>query len=90
MTTPTLSNAGAAALMTDSQPKPTKAKDAAQQFEALLIGQMLRSAHEASQDADADSSGETMLDLANQQFSQVLAKNGGMGLANLIVKGLQK
>jgi Rod binding domain-containing protein len=30
-----------------------------------------------------------MLDVADQQFSQVLANNGGFGLAKLIVKGLQ-
>jgi peptidoglycan hydrolase FlgJ len=75
-------------MMPLAQPKPSKVKDAAQQFEALMIGQMLRSVHEASQDGDSDSSGETMLDLANQQFSTLLAKNGGLGLAQMIVKGL--
>ncbi len=57
-----------------AQPKPSKVKDAAQQFEALMIGQMLRSVREASQDSDSDSSGETMLDLANQQFSTLLPR----------------
>jgi Rod binding domain-containing protein len=81
---------GAAATFDVPQAKPTKAADAAQQFEALLIGQMLRSVREASQDDDDDSTGEPMLDLANQQFSQLLAKNGGFGMAHMIAQGLDK
>lgn len=38
---------------------------------------------------DSDSSGETMMDLAGQQLYQLLAPNGGMGLAQMIVKGLR-
>ena len=52
---------------------------------------MLRSAREAVHtDDDDDDSGATMLDVADQQFSQVLANNGGLGLAHLIVTGLNK
>lgn len=65
----------------------SKAEGAAKQFEALMIGQMLRTARENTE--DPDSSGSTMLDLADQQFSQVLANNGGLGLATLVVKGLK-
>jgi Rod binding domain-containing protein len=88
MTNPTLSAAPAAALDWIPQAKPSKIQDAASQFEALMIGQMLRSVREAAQDDDSDSSGETMMDLADQQLSQLLAQNGGMGLAQMIVKGL--
>ena len=87
MTNP-ISSTPAAALSVIAQPKPTKAAGAAEQFESLLIGQMLRSAHEASEDDDADSCGDTMLDVANQQFAQLLAKNGGVGMVKMIVKGL--
>ncbi len=66
--------------------KPTKVEAAAKQFEALMIAQMLRTARENTE--DQDSSGSTMLDVADQQFSQVLANNGGLGLARLVVKGL--
>jgi Rod binding domain-containing protein len=31
-----------------------------------------------------------MLDLADQQFSQVLANNGGLGLAKLVVNGINQ
>ena len=66
----------------------SKVEDAAKQFEALMIAQMLRTARENT--GDQDSSGSTMLDVADQQFSQLLANNGGMGLAKLIVKGLNQ
>ena len=79
----------AALLPTMTEAKPTKVEDAAKQFEALLIGQMLRSVREASSD-DQDSTGSTMLDIADQQFSQLLAKNGGMELARMVVSGLNK
>ena len=78
-----------AALPLIPQSKPTKTGEAAQQFEALLIGQMLRSVREASAD-EQDSAGSTMLDVADQQFSQLLAKNGGLGLAHMVVSGLEK
>ena len=67
---------------------PTKVEGAAKQFEALMIAQMLRTARENTEDGDSSSS--TMLDVADQQFSQVLANNGGLGLAKLIVKGLNQ
>ena len=67
---------------------PTKVEGAAKQFEALMITQMLRTAREDTEDGDSSSS--TMLDLADQQFSQVLANNGGLGLAKLIVNGINQ
>ena len=68
--------------------KTSKVEGAAKQFEALMIAQMLRTAREDTE--DNTSSGSTMLDVADQQFSQVLANNGGLGLAKLIVKGLNQ
>ena len=66
----------------------TKVEGAAKQFEALMIAQMLRTARENTE--DRDSSGSTMLDLADQQFSQVLANNGGLGLAKLVADGINQ
>jgi flagellar protein FlgJ len=69
---------------------PAKVKDAAQQFEALLIGQILRAARESgggwmgSKDASADCATE----FAEQQFATVMARQGGLGLADLIANGL--
>jgi flagellar protein FlgJ len=71
---------------------PDRARDAAQQFEALLIGQLLRSARPAGSGwlGSEDSSGECATDYAEQQFAAVLARSGGLGLTDLITKGLQK
>lgn len=66
---------------------PSKVDGAAKQFEALIIAQMLRGVREENE--DDDSTGATMQDVADQQFAQVLANNGGLGLASLVVKGLQ-
>lgn len=76
-----------------SIPKPANAREAAVQFESLLIGEMLRSAHESSPgslsgDDDEDSQSATLYDIAGQQFAQLLAKQGGLGLARLIAQGL--
>jgi Rod binding domain-containing protein len=67
-----------------------KIKDAAAQFEGMLIAQMLRSVREAASTDDSDSAGGTMLELAEQHMAQLLAANGGLGVAKLVVKGLNK
>ncbi|HTS66724.1 MAG TPA: hypothetical protein VMH28_32090 [Candidatus Acidoferrales bacterium] len=72
---------------------PNRVRDAAQQFEALLIGQMLRSVREGGSgwlSDGGDSAGECATDFAEQQFAGVMAQNGGLGLSNLIVTGLKK
>ena len=76
----------------DTKDSPQRIEGAAKQFEALLIGQMLRSARDAAADDDDDSDNEstTMLDVADQQFSQLLANNGGFGMAKMIVSGLNQ
>ncbi len=72
--------------------KSGKVEDAAKQFEALLIGQMLKSVRDAAADDDPDNDtvGEPMVDVADQQFSKMLANNGGLGLAKMVVSGLNK
>jgi Rod binding domain-containing protein len=59
-----------------------RAKGAAQEFEALLIAQLLRSARE-----DEGSSG-TMMEFAEQQVAQMISASGGLGLAGLVERGL--
>jgi Rod binding domain-containing protein len=73
---------------TADAPKPKNAAEAAQQFEALLLGQMLKDVHATEESQDP--TGETMWDMAAQQFAQVLSKNGGLGLAKLIASGLDR
>jgi Rod binding domain-containing protein len=70
------------------QAKPRNAPEAAKQFEALLLAQMLRTAH--GEEEQEDQTGDTMWDMAAQQFAQVMAENGGMGLAKLVTQGLRE
>jgi Rod binding domain-containing protein len=70
--------------------RPKNAESAAKEFEAVLIGQMMRSVREAAEDEDGDSTSEPMIDLADQQFSRMLAGNGGLGLAKTITTGLKQ
>jgi Rod binding domain-containing protein len=70
---------------------PDKVHDAAQQFEALLMGQILRSARQGASSwlsGGEDSSSECATDYAEQEFAAVLAQQGGLGLTSLITKGL--
>ena len=83
----------AAAATTTKADSPEKVRDAAQQFEALLIGQILRSARQDGSgwfSDGEDQSGEIATDYAEQQFATVLAQKGGLGLADMIAKGLER
>ena len=72
---------------------PAKVRDAAQQFEALLLGQILRSEREANQgwlgSGGLTGDGDCATDFAEQQVALALARNGGLGLADLIAAGLK-
>jgi flagellar protein FlgJ len=81
--------------LTGAKPKddPAKIKEAAKQFEALLIGQMLKSMTDSEggwMGTDADDSAATAMQYAQESFAQSLAANGGLGLATLVANGLQK
>jgi Rod binding domain-containing protein len=72
--------------------RPKDIRQAAAQFEALLVSQMLKSMHEADGSGwlgtGDDQAGSAMADLAEEHLSQVLAAQGGLGLANMVVKNL--
>ena len=73
--------------------KPTNAKEAATQFEGMLIGEMLRSVHDSNSgsldgDEDSDSESDTTYSMAADQFAQLMAKQGGFGVAKLLTQGL--
>jgi flagellar protein FlgJ len=72
-------------------PKPGKIKDAAQQFEALLIGQILSSARESGGGwlGEQDSSSDCATEFAEQHLATVIAQQGGFGLGAIIGKGLE-
>jgi len=78
---------------TRSPDTPEKLQKAAKDFEALLIGQMLKSVRESSFGGGwgtGDQAGDVAVEMAEQQMSQMLASNGGLGLAHLITKGLEQ
>jgi Rod binding domain-containing protein len=75
---------------------PARIRQAAADFEALLLGQLLKSAREAggcglSGDGDDENeANSTMLEIGEQQFAQALASNGGLGIAKMVAVGLTK
>lgn len=71
---------------------PQKIKDAAQQFEALLLGQVLSEAHEDGGwlGSGEDSAGSSAMGFAEQQLAAAIAHNGGLGLAHMIATGLER
>jgi Rod binding domain-containing protein len=73
---------------------PEKIKDAASQFEALLIGQILKTVHEDPDDGslggDSDPASASAMEFANDYFARAMAAKGGLGLTNMIVSGLEK
>ena len=82
------------AISTPNPAEPKKIEDAAREFESLLIAQMLKSARESASsglgEKENASEDATMLDMADQQFAQLLAQRGGIGLTHLVVNGLNK
>lgn len=71
---------------------PAKTRDAAQQFESLLLGQILRSARENGgwMGSGSDSSTDCATSFAEQHLASLLAQQGGLGLSDLIAQGLQR
>lgn len=72
---------------------PDKVKKAAQQFEALLIGQMMKSMHDADGGwlgTGDDQSASSAMEYGQEVFAQAMAANGGLGLATVVAKGLDK
>ncbi len=84
----------AAGAAVDPRPAAKDAKDAASQFEALLEAQLLKCMRQSGSDGwlgtGEDQAGATMMELAEEHLAQVLASQGGLGLANLVVEGLDR
>ena len=72
---------------------PAKVRGAAQEFEALLLEQVLHSAKGDGAGwlgSDGDSAGGCATDLGEQQLAIAMAQGGGLGLAKMIVAGLER
>ena len=70
-----------------------RVRDAACQFESLLMGQIMKSMNESAKgwlgDSDDDQAGATATELAQEQFAQALGRGGGLGLARAVVSSFQ-
>lgn len=68
-----------------------KVSGAARDFEALLLGQILRSVHEEGGwlGSDEDDAGEAAVGLGEEQLARTMAASGGLGLHKLIEAGLR-
>ena len=71
---------------------PEKLHSVAQQFEALLINELLKTAREAAKDddSDGDQAGDSAMDMAQSQFAQSIAMSGGLGLSHMIESGVAR
>ncbi len=72
-------------------PGKGKAVDAAKQFEALLIGQMLKTMRESGSGwlgSGEDQAAESAMGMAEEHFAAALSASGGLGLASTIERGL--
>ena len=73
--------------------RPRDVKQAAQQFEALLITELLRLAHGEEGGwlgTGEDSTASSAVGLAEESLAQSISSNGGLGLSDLVAKDLSK
>jgi Rod binding domain-containing protein len=75
------------------RPHAAKAAEAAEQFEALMIGFMLKSGREAGSSSwlggGDDAAGGSAIGYAEEQLARALSSKGGLGLAKMITAGLE-
>ncbi len=89
---PTAISSAAANHNAKASGKPSKIHEAAQQFESLMINEMLKTVKESSSSGwlggEGDSGADSTMEMAQAQFANALAKNGGLGLARMIEKSI--
>jgi Rod binding domain-containing protein len=89
-----LSAVGSLSGATPGTNKSSKIHDAAQQFESLLIGEMLKAARETGSwgltEEDSDPGQDTLSGMAESQFANALAKSGGLGLSHMVEQSVSK
>lgn len=71
---------------------PKKIREAATQFESLMIGQVFKTIHEDDEGwlgTGDDASASSAMGMADEYFAQAIAKRGGLGLAQMISRQLE-
>jgi Rod binding domain-containing protein len=79
---------------TSDNPQAAKIASAAKQFEALIMGQVLKTARESSDGgwlgSDGDKTGELSLEMAEQEFAKALSAKGGLGIAKFVTSSFER
>ncbi len=76
----------------ENEPRPKDLREAASQFEALLLGQMLKSVRDSAGDfpgSRSDEASASLLEMADGCFARLIASHGGLGLGNLVIDQLE-
>jgi peptidoglycan hydrolase FlgJ len=93
MINPVLSSGlGVTAAASNPDKDPAKIREAASQFESLLIGQVFKSMHEDGEEgwlgSGEDQTASSAMGLADEYLAQAISKRGGLGLAAMIDRQL--
>lgn len=78
---------------TPNDNSPAKIRDAASQFESLLVGQILKSVHDEDGEGwlgtGEDQTASSAMGLADEFLAQSISRRGGLGLAKMISRQLE-
>lgn len=72
---------------------PRNLQQAAESFEALFLGNLLKAAREARDGAtlgESDQASGSMMDMAEEFLAQEISKGGGCGLASMVLKQMEQ
>lgn len=72
---------------------PHNIKQAAEAFEALFLGNLLKAAREARDGAafgEGDQASGSMMDMAEEFLAQEITKGGGCGLARMVMEQMEQ
>jgi len=79
---------------TDGAHLPRDVQQVASQFEALVLGELLRHVREASSGSwlgeGGDEAGKTLMGAAEEELARAIASGGGLGLGRLIAESLRQ
>ncbi|MBL8231791.1 MAG: hypothetical protein JNL98_25060 [Bryobacterales bacterium] len=90
MSVTSISTIGSEARVTE---RPQSVEAAAQAFEAMFLGQLLRMAREAeerTQLGEGDVGGSTMMEVAEEHLAAEVARSGGLGFAKTVIEQMRR
>ena len=92
MDTPAIPSSAGPVSAYDPKLASGRTSEAASQFEALLIASMLKASRESGASwlgTGDDAAGASAISYAEEHLAQVLASQGGLGIARMVVAGLE-